>query len=186
MRKLYLFNMVTLDGFFEGINHELDWHNVDDEFNDFAIDQLNGTDLLLFGRVTYEMMAGYWPTPEATKDDPIVADKMNSLPKIVFSRTLEKAGWTNATLIKGKIAEEVLRLKQLPGKEIAIFGSSELALTLIHHRLIDEFRIIVNPVVLGAGKPLFRGIDIRLNLQLLKVKEFASGNVLLCYEPVMK
>jgi dihydrofolate reductase len=184
MRTLYMFDMITLDGFFEGINRELDWHNVDDEFNDFAIDQLNRTDLLLFGRVTYELMASYWPTHEAVKDDPIVAGKMNSLPKIVFSRTLERAEWSNATLINGNIVEEVLRLKQLPGKDIGVFGSSNLSLTLIQHGLINEYRIIVNPVVLGAGKPLFKGIDNRLNLQLLKVKAFNSGNVLLCYESV--
>ncbi len=182
MRTLYIFDMITLDGFFEGTNCELDWHNVDDEFNDFAIDQLNRTDLLLFGRVTYELMASYWPTPEAIKNDPIVAGKMNSLPKIVCSRTLEKAEWSNTTLINGNIAEEVLRLKRLPGKDIAIFGSSDLSLTLVQHGLIDEYRIIINPVVLGAGKPLFKGIDDRLNLQLLKVKKFNSGNVLLCYE----
>ncbi len=186
MRTLYMFDMITLDGFFEGINRELDWHNVDDEFNDFAIDQLNRTDLLLFGRVTYELMASYWPTNEAVKDDPIVAGKMNSLPKIVFSRTLRNATWANTKLIEGNIGDEILKLKRQPGKDIGVLGSSNLSLTLIHHGLIDEYRIIVNPVVLGAGKPLFKGIDDRLNLQLLKVKKFNSGNVFLCYKAAGK
>ena len=91
MRKLFSFNMVTLDGYFEGPNHEIDWHNVDGEFNEFAIEQTGAVDMLLFGRVTYQLMASYWPTPDAIKNDPIVADLMNRLPKIVFSRTLEKA-----------------------------------------------------------------------------------------------
>ena len=100
MRKVILFNMVTLDGFFEGPNREINWHHVDEEFNEFAIDQLDSADGLLFGRVTYEMMASYWPTPAARTNDPIVAGKMNALPKFVFSRTLKKAEWNNTKLVK--------------------------------------------------------------------------------------
>ncbi len=122
MRKVILVDMVTLDGFFEGSNREIDWHNVDDEFNKFAVDQLNSVDILLFGRVTYELMVSYWPTPAATNDDPIVAEKMNSMPKIVFSRTLKKAEWNNTRLIKENIAEEISKLKQQPGKDLIIFG----------------------------------------------------------------
>ncbi len=107
MRKIYVFNLITLDGFFEGPNRELDWHNVDGEFNEFAIEQLNNSGLLLFGRVTYELMASYWPTELALKDDPIVADMMNSIPKIVFSRTLKKADWNNTRLIKDNVREEL-------------------------------------------------------------------------------
>ncbi len=183
MREIFVFNMVTLDGFFEGPNHELDWHNVDAEFNEFAISQLDEIGLLLFGRVTYQMMASYWPTPLAIKDDLIVAGKMNSLPKVVFSKSLEKADWNNTRLIKKDVPEEVLKLKQLPGKDIAIFGSSNLAVTLIPHGLIDEFRIMVNPVILGSGTPLFKGIRDKLNLKLLRTKTFKSGNVLLYYRP---
>lgn len=176
--------LITLDGFFEGPNRELDWHNVDDKFNEYAIGLLNNVDVLLFGRVTYQLMAGYWPTPAATANDPVIADRMNNLPKIVFSRTLEKAEWQNTRLIKGNIAEEISKLKQQPGKDMAMFGSSDLALTFIQLGLIDEYRIIVNPVVLGNGKHLFKGIKDRLNLKLIKTKTFSSGNVLLCYEPV--
>lgn len=185
MRTLYLFDMVTLDGFFEGpAKWEIGWHNVDAEFNEFSIDQLNATDLLLFGRVTYEGMASYWPTPAAMEDDPEVAAKMNSIPKIVFSRTLEKAGWNNTRLINSNVVEEVLKLKRQPGKDIALFGSSDLASTFIKHGLIDEYRIMVNPVVLGKGMPLFRGISDQFKLKLLKARTFESGNVLLCYQPV--
>lgn len=182
MRKLCMFNLITLDGYFEGPNREIEWHNVDDEFNEFAIDQLNTTDLLLFGRITYELMASYWPTETAVKNDPIVAGKMNILPKIVFSKTLTSVKWNNTRLVKENVAEVILKLKQQPGKDMFIFGSSGLSLTCIKHGLIDEYRIIVNPVVLGNGNPLFKGIDNRLYLKLIKTRKFKSGNVLLYYE----
>ena len=186
MRKMIFFMLTTLDGFYEGPNKEIDWHNVDEEFNEFAIEQLNSVDVLLFGRVTYELMASYWPTPAATTNDPIVADKMNSLPKIVFSKTLSSVEWQNTRLVKENIAEEISKLKQQPGKDLIIFGSSDLAVTLIQHGLIDEYRIMVNPVVLGNGKSLFKGINHKLNLKLLKTKTFRSGNVLLYYQPEEK
>src|SRR5215813_13484252 len=120
MRKVFLFNMTTLDGYFEGPNQDISWHNVDEEFNEFAIQQLDEIGTLLFGRVTYQGMASYWPTEFAISDDPEVAGRMNSLPKIVFSRTLDKAEWNNSKLVKdaGRVAEEVLRLKEQPGKDI--------------------------------------------------------------------
>ena len=186
MRRVFLFMMVTLDGFFEGPNHDIDWHNVDEEFNEFAIQQLDDVDTLLFGRVTYEGMASYWPTQFAKENDPVVADKMNTVPKIVFSRTLDKAEWTNSRLVKEHIAEEVSKLKQQQGRDLAIFGSSDLAVSLLQMDLIDELRIMVNPVVLGNGKRLFAGIDKKLNLKLLKTQTFRSGNVLLYYQPNME
>ena len=186
MRRVLFFMMVTLDGYFEGDKREIDWHNVDDEFNDFAIAQLQEVDTLLFGRVTYDMMASYWPTPEAKTNDPVVAEKMNSTPKIVFSRTLGEADWENTRLVKHNFAAEVTKLKQEPGKDLIIFGSSDLAVTFIEHGLLDECRIMINPVVLGRGKSLFSGIHDRLRLRLLRTKTFHSGNVLLYYEPVRK
>jgi dihydrofolate reductase len=183
MRKIIFQTLISLDGFFEGPNQEIDWHNVDEEFNEFAIDFLDQVDTLLFGRVTYELMAGYWPTPAATTNDPIVAGKMNHLPKIVFSRTLKKVEWENSRLVKENVAEEITKLKQQPGKDMVIFGSSDLAVTLLPLGLIDECRILVNPVVLGSGKPLFKGIKEKLNLKLIKTKTFKSGNVLLFYQP---
>jgi dihydrofolate reductase len=176
--------MVTLDGFFEGPNGEIDWHNADEEFNEFAVDQVKSADGLIFGRVTYELMASYWPTPAAQADDPMVAEKMNTMPKIVFSRTLDKVEWNNTRLVKGDAVKEISELKQQPGKDLLIFGSADLASSLTKHSLIDEYRIMVNPVVLGKGKPLFKDVKEKLNLRLLKTKTFGNGNVLLYYEPI--
>jgi dihydrofolate reductase len=183
MRKVFLFNMVSLNGFFEGPAQDISWHHVDEEFNEFAIDQLKEVDTLLFGRVTYQGMASYWPTESAIRDDPEVAGLMNSLPKIVFSRTLDQVEWSNTKLVKENVVEEISNLKQQPGKEMAIFGSSGLAVTLAERGLIDEYRIIVNPVFLGHGTPLLDGLRDSLHLKLLKTRTFQSGNVLLYYAP---
>jgi dihydrofolate reductase len=182
MRKVILFNLATLDGFFAGPDGEIDWHNVDEEFNEFAIQQLESADGLIFGRLTYQMMAGYWPTPDAVRDDPVVAGKMNSIQKYVFTRTLNQAGWNNTRLGSSDAAEELARLKQQPGRDLFVFGSADLAATFIEHDLIDEFRIIVNPVVLGRGKPLFKDLQRPLKLKLLKTQPFRNGNILLYYQ----
>jgi dihydrofolate reductase len=118
MRKVIFFMLTSLDGYFEGPNQDITWHNVDDEFNDLAVEQLNSVDMLLFGRVTYEMMASFWPTPYAIETDPIVAEKMNSLPKIVFSNTLSGAEWQNTRLIKTNFAESLVLTQ--PGKDLII------------------------------------------------------------------
>ena len=188
MRKIILFNMVTLDGFFEGPNHDISWHNVDAEFNDFAIDQLKSAEGLVFGRVTYQLMASYWPSELATKDDPVVAGLMNRLPKIVFSKTLTKVDWNNTRLAKGaeRVAEETTKLKQQPGKDLLLFGSADLASTLTQLGLIDEYRIMVNPVVLGSGTPMFKGVKDKLRLKLTNTRTFRSGNVLLYFQPDRK
>jgi dihydrofolate reductase len=183
MRKVILFDLITLDGFFEGTNKELDWHNVDKEFSEFANEQLLSADMLLFGRVTYEIMKAYWPTESAIKNDPIIAEKMNAIPKIVFSRTLKKAEWNNTQLIKENIEEEVKKMKQQPGKNIFIQGSANLSSTLRQLNLIDEYRVIINPILLGAGTPLFKSVKDKLELKLINTRVFNSGNVLLCYEP---
>ena len=183
MRKLTLFNLMTLDGFFAGPNGEIDWHHVDEEFNEFAIEQLNTIGALIFGRVTYQLMAAYWPTPEAIASDPIVAGKMNDLPKFVFSKTLSEVGWGNTRLVNGDAVQEATRLKGQAGDDLFIFGSANLAATFARAGLIDEYRIMVNPVVLGTGQPLFQGLDIRLELNLLDMRKFDNGNVLLYYAP---
>ena len=184
MRRVLFFMMVSLDGFFEGPEHDISWHNADEEFNDFAIAQLEDVDTLLFGRLTYEMMAGYWPTPQARTDDPVVAGKMNSLGKLVFSHSMSEPQWENTRLVRDDFAAEVAGLKAQPGKDMIIFGSSDLAVSFLEQDLLDECRIMVNPVVLGDGKPLFHGIHDRLKLKLLRTRVFHSGNVLLYYEPV--
>jgi len=183
MRKIIFFMLTSLDGYFEGPNQDINWHNVDDEFNQFAIQQTGEFGVLLFGRVTYELMAGYWPTETAKRDDPIVAELMNSLPKIVFSKTLERVDWENTSLVKDNFAETVSTLKKEMGKDIAIFGSSDLTVTLMEQGLVDEYRVMVNPIVLGNGKLLFQGIKGSVNLKLIKTKIFKSGNVLLYYQP---
>ncbi len=184
MGKIYLFNLITLDGFFEGPHKwEVGWHNVDDEFREFAVEQLNSTDILVFGRITYEGMASFWTTPEAAKNDPIVAHQMNSLPKIVFSRTLKEASWNNTTLIRENAADEMMKLKAQGGKDIGILGSANLAASLMQQNIVDEFRIMVNPVILGKGNPLFEGIREKIGLKLLRTRSFKSGNVLLHYAP---
>lgn len=175
--------MMTLDGYFEGPDHEIDWHHVDAEFNDFSDEQLNSVDAILFGRKTYDLMVSYWTTPEALKNDPIIANQMNSKPKIVFSKTMTKADWNNTILIKDNILSEMEKVKALPGKDLIIFGSANLASTFIQLDLIDEYRIIINPVILGQGNPLFKQSTEKLNLKLIKSKTFMSGNVLLSYEP---
>jgi len=184
MKKVFLFMMISLDGYFEGKDHDLSWHNVDQEFNEFAIKQLKNADTLLFGRRTYELMASYWPTESAKNDDPIVARLMNNTPKIVFSKKLEKADWENTTLVRERVSEKITGLKKQLGKDIVILGSSDLSVSLLEMGLLDELRIMVNPIVLGRGKLLFQGIHDKLSLKLLNTRIFNSGNVLLYYQPI--
>jgi dihydrofolate reductase len=183
MRKLIVFMMTSLDGCYARQDEALDWHVVDDEFNTFANEQLDTVDTLLFGRVTYEGMASYWTTTAAAADDPLIAAKMNQFPKLVFSRTLTVADWQNTRLIKENIADELLKLKQQPGKHLIIFGSSTLSASLLNLDLVDELRIMIAPVLLGNGKPLFKGIHADVKLKLVNTKRFQSGNVLLSYTP---
>jgi dihydrofolate reductase len=190
MRKVILSNLVTLDGFFAGPNGELDWHIVNEEFNGYANDLLSKVDALLFGRVTYQLMADYWPAaatnPSTPKSDLEIADKMNNLPKIVFSKTLQEVKWNNSRLVKVNIAEEISKMKQQPGKDMVIFGSGSIVTTFMQLGLIDEYRILVNPVVLGNGNPLFKGINDKQNLKLLKTRVLSSGVVILYYQPIGK
>jgi dihydrofolate reductase len=190
MRKVILSNSVTLDGFFEGPNGELDWHIVDEEIKQYANDLLSNVDALLFGRVTYQLMADYWPAaatnPSTSKSELEIAHKMNNLPKIVFSKTLQEVKWNNSRLVKDNIAQEIYKMKQQPGKDMVIFGSGSIVSTLMQHGLIDEYRIIVNPVVLGNGNPLFKGINGKQNLKLLKSRVFGSGVLILYYQPMGK
>ena len=183
MRKIFAFIMTTLDGYYEGPNQEFDFWVVDEEFNQFAVEQLDEVDTLLLGRVTYQEMAAYWPTPAGEQDDPTVAARMNGLSKIVVSRTLDKAEWVNTRLITGDVATELTTLKEQRGKDIAILGSSDLTASLLQTGLLNEVRIMVNPVVLGAGKSVFRTAGERAGLKLLKSRCFKSGNVLLYYQP---
>jgi dihydrofolate reductase len=186
VRKIFAFIMTTLDGYYEGPNQEFDFWVVDEEFNRFALEQLDEVDTLLLGRVTYQGMAAYWPTPAGEQDDPNVAARMNGLSKIVVSRTLDEVEWVNTQLMTGDVVTELTTLKEQPAKDIAILGSSDLTASLLQTGLLDEVRIMVNPVVLGAGKSVFRTAGERAALKLLKSTRFTSGNVLLYYQPAAR
>jgi dihydrofolate reductase len=189
MRKIVVSNMTSLDGYIAGPAGELDWHLVDADFIKYSEEMLDAADLILFGRITYELMAAYWPQPENIKNDPIVAAKMNGLPKIVFSRTMKKAnpmaiGWENTTLVNDNLKENLTKLKHQPGKDILILGSGSIVAALTQMGLIDEYRFIINPVILGAGKPQFTGDVDRAKLTLTGMAKLASGVVILTYEPI--
>src|ERR1017187_10460075 len=189
MRKAHLFMTLSLDGYFEGPNHDISWHNVDDEFNEFAIEQLKEADLLLFGRRTYQLMEASWPKaprdPATSKANLEIANLINNANKIVFSRTLDKVeeteNWKNAKLVNAVDPAAIRRLKEQPGKGIWV-GGSNLAVSFIKAGLIDEFRFMINPVVIGEGTPIFEGIHGKLNLELIKTRRFDSGNILLYYK----
>ncbi len=189
-RRVIVSEMVSLDGFFAGPNGEIDWHNVDEEFNQYAIDLLNTVDTILFGRKTYQLFESYWPgaatSPSTSKSDLEIAHQINNMAKVVFSKTLERVEWKNARLLKEVIPEEIVKMKQQPGKDMVVYGSGSIVSALMNLGLIDEYRIMVNPVILGNGKPLFKGLKDKLNLWLLKTKTFGSGNVLLSYQPGKK
>jgi dihydrofolate reductase len=139
---------------------------------------------LLLGRITYEMMASFWPTPQASQMMPIVADGMNRAPKIVFSRTLATAFWNNTRLLKGDLAAEMRKLKNEPGPSMVILGSGMIVSQLTQVNLIDEYQIVVHPIVLGTGRTMFEGVNSKLRWKLTKSQAFSNGNVLLCYERV--
>jgi dihydrofolate reductase len=181
MRKVIMWNMVALDGFFEGPKSwDIDWFEYvwNEELERFSIEQSKSVGMLLFGRVTYQGMAAYWSS--ATGE---IAEFMNSIPKVVFSRTLERAEWNNTRLVKANAEEEVPQLKQQPGKDLFIFGSANLSSTLMRHGLIDEYRLGLNPLILGGGNPLFKPNPDRMKLKLLEAQPLKSGLVILRYEP---
>jgi dihydrofolate reductase len=181
--RVLFFMMVTANGLYERGPWEIGWHNVDDEYNAFAIAQLESVGTLMFGRVTYEGMASYWPIPAAVADAPVVTEKMNSPPKLVVSGTLDRAEWNNTRVVRGDVAGAFAKLKEVPGKDALVMGSSDLAASLAELGLIDEYRLTVNPIALGDGKPVLNGMKSELRLRLLEARPFASGNVLLRHEP---
>jgi dihydrofolate reductase len=186
MGKLYVFNFVTLNGCFEGPKGDISWHRHGAEENKFAAKNLKSGSILLFGRVTYEMMANYWPTPIAVKNDPIVAKGMNNAEKIVFSKTLKKVEWNNTRLVKSNIVAEIRKLKKTSGKNMTLLGSGSILTLFAEHNLIDEYQIMVDPVVIVKGTPVFKNIKNKLDLKLTRTRAFKSGVVLLCYKPLKK
>ncbi len=184
MRKIILMMSVSLDGFIEGPERQIDWHLVDHELHSHFNEQLRAMGGFLSGRVTHQLMAEFWPTADA---DPANAGPMaefariwREMPKIVFSRTLERADW-NTTIVREVVVEEVLALKAQPGGDLSL-GGADLAASFLRHDLIDEFRVYVHPIVLGQGKPLFPRSDAKINLRLAESRTFGNGVVLLRYQ----
>ncbi len=182
MRKLSVFNAVSLDGYFVSENGDMSWaHKQDPEWLAFAAENAKGGGVLLFGRVTYDMMVSYWPTPLAMQQLPIVAEQMNKRQKVVFSRTMEKATWNNTTLVKGDLVEEVRKMKQHAGEDMVILGSGSIVSQLAQAGLIDEFQIALNPIALGQGRTMFEGLKEQVRLKLTQSRTFSNGNVFLRY-----
>lgn len=185
MRKIIVQNMVSVDGYFCRTNGDIDWHIVDDEFNEYAIEFLNQIDTIMFGRVTYKIFEEFWPkaliAQETSPDDRKIAKQIDDATKIVFSKTLESVTWNNSKILKSINKEEIEKLKNQSGKDICIYGSGSIIAELAKFGLIDEYKIIVAPVVIGEGKSFFHGIEKDLNLKLIKSKIFKNGNILLAY-----
>jgi dihydrofolate reductase len=193
MRKIILHMMISLDGYIEGPNKELDWHFVDEDFEIYSKEMLRSIGGILLGRNVYELFAEFWPdgidnpasAPNPAKPEHHLeaAALLNSLPKYVVSTTLEKPGWNNTQIIRNNVAGTITELKQLPGKDIALFGGARLINSLMQLDLIDEYRVIVNPVLLGSGTPLFSEGYGRIDLKLTGIKKFKSGALILNYVP---
>jgi len=185
MRKLFVSNLVSLDGCLAGPEGDLSWFATGPDFFAYVHKMMPTLGALLFGRITYEMMAGYWTKPEVERDAPLVAPFMNELPKLVASRTLSKAPWgrwDNATVTADPV-KAVRELKAQAGGDIAIYGSGGLVSTLAEAGLIDEYRLMMNPVILGQGIPMFRGLQKRVPLQLVASEVFDKKMIMLTYHP---
>jgi dihydrofolate reductase len=187
MRNVILQEFVSLDGLAAGPNDSVDFVPAstqgDQRFGQRQLSFMDSIDLILLGRVTYTMFAGHWPKVTSGADKPF-ADKLNAIPKIVFSRSLDRApwgSWDDAKIVKNSAAKEVARLRQGSGKDMVIWGSISLAQSLMNEGLIDEYQLVVCPVVLGSGKPLFRDKANSFGMRLLKTESFDRGAVLLAY-----
>lgn len=184
MSKLIVFNSISVDGYFTDTKGDVTWaHQNDPEWQQFTNENVSGDGILLFGRVTYEMMESYWPTPQAREQMPRVADRMNNARKVVISRTLNKVSWQNTQLIKGDLPQEVRKLKASAGEGIVILGSGTIVSQLAEENLIDEYQLVLNPVILGGGRTLFEGMNDKLRLKRVQSRTFNNGNVLLTYQP---
>jgi len=181
-RKISVFNNLSLDGYFTDGAGDMSWaHTRDAEWQQFTNENAGGDAELLFGRKTYQMMAGFWPTPQARQLMPEVAASMNRMRKYVFSRSLEKTDWDNSTLLKGDLVTEVRSLKDQPGPGLLVMGSGEIIAQLAQAGLIDEYQLVFVPIVLGSGRSLFEGVTARPRLQLVKTRAFQNGNVVAWY-----
>lgn len=181
-RKLIMFNHVSLDGFFTDTTGDMSWaHARDEEWQRFTNENAGGEAELIFGRKTYQMMAGFWPTPQAKQAMPEVAASMNRMRKYIFSRSLRNTDWENSTLLNGDLASEVRRLKAQRGPGLLIMGSGEIVSQLTQAGLIDEYQVVTVPLIVGRGRSLFEGVTTRPRLKLTKSRTFQNGNVVCWY-----
>jgi dihydrofolate reductase len=190
MGKIITTTWVSLDGFIAGPDGEMDWIIVDDEMGKYEDDIVSAANTLMFGRVTYQSFAGSWPyvpdNPQASEGEKAYARKLNAMRKIVFSTTLPSADWHDSHLLREINTEAITRLKQESAGDILIYGSASIMQALTNLGLIDEYQLLVHPVVLGGGKPIFKDIQTKQNLQLVKTKTFPSGVIGLYYQPASK
>lgn len=187
MRTITVFNSVSMDGYFADNNSDMSWaHNQeqDDEFTTFVAGNAKGGGALLFGRKTYELMANFWPTPSAKESMPEIAEGMNRMKKYVVSRSLNDVAWENSELIKGDLVNEIRKLKKQDGPDIAILGSGSIVAQLAEANLVDEYSVVVLPLILGSGRSQFDGLKSRRDLKLVECRSFKNGNVFLRYHPV--
>ena len=185
MGRILVFNSITLDGYFADLHGDIRWaYNPveDNEWIGFVNGNASGEGILLFGRITFEMMKSYWPTPAAKRDMPVVADRMNSAQKIVFSGTLKSPGWDNTRIISTNITDEVRTLKTGPHGDMVILGSGSIVAQLTEERLVDEYQFVVTPNVLGSGKSMFAGVTKAVALRHVGTRTFKNGNVVLTYQ----
>jgi dihydrofolate reductase len=185
MATLSVFNFITLNGCYQGPNGDISWHRHGAEENDYAKEGANSRSTLLFGRKTYEMMAMYWPTPMARQQAPDVAHGMNASSKVVFSRTLTNAAWENTRIVRSDPAEEIRRLKKESTGSLTILGSGSIVTLCAEHGLVDEYQIMVDPVLIGNGTPLAHTLSKTVGLTLTSSRAFKSGVVLLTYTPIV-
>ena len=187
MGRLIVFNNVSLDGYFVDPNGSMDWsrhERTDPEWNAFVSANASGSGTLVMGRLTYELMIRYWPTPMAKQHDPVVAEGMNRMPKVVFSRTLKQTSWNNTRLVRDGLAGEIRRMKRECRDGMAILGSGSIVAQLTEEKLIDEYHFVVNPVILGAGRTMFDGVTQKMELKLNGSRAFQNGYVVVQYGTV--
>jgi dihydrofolate reductase len=184
MRKINMFNFITLNGYYKGEKGDISWHKHDnEEVNKFAEESIQSESIMLFGRVTYEMMVASWTSPEMKENNPKVAEGMNRSEKIVFSKTLKTPTWTNTRIISDNLIDEVRKLKRDGDKDMIILGSGTIVTQLAENNLIDTYMIMVDPIVIKDGTSIFKNISKQLDLELKDTRTFKkSGVVLLTYE----
>jgi dihydrofolate reductase len=187
MPRLSVFNQISLDGYFVDDNGDMSWaHNTrpDEQWEAYVAGNASGDSMLVFGRITYELMASYWPTPIAAQNAPLVAEKMNTAQKVVFSRTLGEPTWANTRVVAHDMAGEIRAMKSGSGPDMVIMGSGTIVSQLTQEGLIDRYQVVVVPIVVGSGRTMFAGVQRTLHLRLTGARSFVNGNAVLTYEPL--